>query len=71
MEARLFEEYSANAEYRENAWGVTVKNLESLFKSVAERSEQGVTCDIEILRDDTLIAGPDGSPPPTEAGEAA
>jgi len=50
---------------------VTVKNLESLFKSVAERSEQGVTCDIEILRDDTLIAGPDGSPPPTEAGEAA
>lgn len=71
VEARLFEEYSANAEYRENAWGVTVKNLESLFKSVAERSEQGVTCDIEILRDDTLIAGPDGSPPPTEAGEAA
>lgn len=49
VEKRLFEEYRSKDEYVKNAWESTVKNLETLFKSVAERSEQGVTCDVSIV----------------------
>lgn len=54
IESRLFEEYASNDEYRQNAWGVTVRNLETLFSSIAEQSAMGQTCDIKIVADETL-----------------
>lgn len=54
IEERLFSEYSQNAEYQKNAWNVTVRNLESLFQTVAEQSTFGVTCDIRVIKDNTL-----------------
>ncbi|MEF9878635.1 MAG: DUF4230 domain-containing protein [Clostridia bacterium] len=53
LEERLFQEYSVNPEYQKNAWGVTVKDLETLFGSIVENSEMGKTCDIHVIRDDT------------------
>lgn len=64
IETRLFEESAANQAYLDAAWQTAVKNMESLFKSIAERSEQGVTCDIQVLRDDRL-AQPDEPTPNT------
>lgn len=54
IEERLFSEYSQNAEYQQNAWNVTVRNLETLFQTVAEQSTFGVTCDIRVIEDNTL-----------------
>ncbi|MEG0742047.1 MAG: DUF4230 domain-containing protein [Clostridia bacterium] len=62
VENRLFEEYSHNAEYIQNAWKTTEKNLVTLFKSIAEHSEQGMTCDIVIVRDDALGTTPEITP---------
>ncbi|NLO84394.1 MAG: DUF4230 domain-containing protein [Clostridiales bacterium] len=50
IEDRLFSECSNNEQYTISAWGVTQSNLQSLFRSVAERSELGVTCEIEIVQ---------------------
>ncbi|NLV59669.1 MAG: DUF4230 domain-containing protein [Clostridiales bacterium] len=49
IEQKLFHETSEKTEYLDAAWATAVKNMESLFKSVAEESEQGVTCDIQVL----------------------
>lgn len=43
-----------NAEYQQNAWNVTVKNLENLFKSVVEQSDMGSYLNVSVIRDDTL-----------------
>lgn len=53
-EDRLFAEYSQNEEYQANAWGVTVRNLESLFQSVLEQSGWGSGINITVVRDDSL-----------------
>ncbi len=68
IETKLFEEYSANEEYRKNAWDVTVRNLETLFKTVAEQSEMGLTCTIRVIADDTL-GQPQESPLPSQTAE--
>ena len=54
VEDRLFEEYSHNQDYQQNAWNTAVHNLESLFGSVADQSRLGNTCTFQIVRDDTL-----------------
>lgn len=54
IEKKLVAECEANQAYSDAAWQSAVKNMESLFKSIAESSEQGVTCDIQVLRDDRL-----------------
>ena len=53
-EDRLFAECSQNKEYQANAWGVTVRNLESLFQSVLEQSGWGNGINITVVRDDSL-----------------
>lgn len=53
-EDRLFAECSQNEEYQANAWGVTVRNLESLFQSVLEQSGWGNGINITVVRDDSL-----------------
>jgi len=55
IEERLFSEYSQNDEYQKNAWNITVRNLETLFQTVAEQSTFGVTCDIRVIEDNTLM----------------
>lgn len=49
LEQKLFEEYSSFASYRQEAWNVTVKNLQELFQGVVSQSIMGATCDIQIL----------------------
>ena len=53
-EDRLFAECSQNEEYQANAWGVTVRNLESLLQSVLEQSGWGNGINITVVRDDSL-----------------
>ena len=53
-EDRLFAECSQNEEYQANAWGVTVRNLESLFQSVLEQSGWGNGINVTVVRDDSL-----------------
>lgn len=64
VETRLFDEASTNQEYIQNAWNVTVKNLEGLFQTVVESGggETGYT--ISVIRDDT-VGQPVLTPPPT------
>lgn len=54
VEDRLFEEASSNEEYIQNAWNVTVRNLETLFRTVVENSEGQARFTITVIRDDTL-----------------
>lgn len=63
IEQKLIAECQTKEAYLEAAWNSAVKNMETLFKSIAERSEQGVTCEIQVLRDDRL-AEPDASQSP-------
>ena len=53
-EERLFAQCSENEEYRAGAWGVTVRNVESLFQSVLEQSGWGNGCSIRVVQDDSL-----------------
>lgn len=55
IETKLYDECATKQEYLDAAWQAAVKNMESLFKSIAESSEKGVTCEIQVLRDDRLI----------------
>ena len=55
IEEKLYAECSTKPEYLDAAWDSAVKNMESLFKSVAEQSEQGVTCAIRVVRDDSAV----------------
>ncbi|MEA5145418.1 MAG: hypothetical protein VB041_05230, partial [Candidatus Limiplasma sp.] len=68
IEDKLTAEASHNQKYLDAAWQAAVKNMESLFKSIAERSAEGVTCEIQVIRDDRLsqpTETPDGMPEPT------
>ena len=68
IELKLTAECQTKQEYLDAAWSNAVKNMEALFKSIAERSEQGVTCTIQVLRDDRLSepdAAESASPEPT------
>lgn len=56
LEDRLFEEYSANDQYRQNAWNRTVYNLESLFSTVTKESLLGAGCQVLVVEDSTLNA---------------
>lgn len=56
IEDRLFAQYSANEEYRQNAWDAAVHGLESLFSSVASQSLFGSACEISIIEDESLSA---------------
>lgn len=61
VEDRLFEEASSNEEYIQNAWNVTVRNLETLFGTVVESNEWLARFTITVIRDDTL-GQPEESP---------
>jgi len=54
IEQKLYDECATKQDYLDAAWNTAVKNMESLFKSVAENSTDGVTCKIQVIRDDTL-----------------
>ena len=54
IEEKLTAECSTNQDYLNSAWQNTVRNMESLFSSVTSSSEDGVTCTVEVVRDDTL-----------------
>ena len=54
IETKLYNECSTKPEYLNAAWDTAVKNMESLFKSVAEKSADGITCTIKVIRDDSL-----------------
>lgn len=58
IEQKLYDECATKQEYLDAAWNTAVKNMENLFKSIAEQSSDGVTCSIQVIRDDTL-AQPD------------
>ena len=63
VEDRLFDEYSQNETYRQNAWNTAVHNLESMFGSVAEQSRLGNTCQLKIVQDDNA-GQPEVTPQP-------
>ena len=54
IEEKLTAECSANQDYLDSAWQNTVRNMESLFSSVASTSEDGITCTVEVVKDDAL-----------------
>lgn len=54
IETRLFEEAKANPEYAQNAWAITVRDLENLFKAVVESAGFGSGCTVSVLLDETL-----------------
>ena len=54
IEQKLYDECVANQDYRDAAWQSAVANMEKLFADVAATSKDGVTCTIEVTRDDTL-----------------
>lgn len=71
VENQLFEEGKANPDYTANAWNVTVRNLENLFKSVLESENAGGGLTINVIKDDTLAAEPTVQPEPTAGEQAA
>ena len=48
LEDRLFEEYSANVMYAQNAWDIAVRNIEKLLKPVVEENLFGSLYEIEV-----------------------
>jgi len=56
IEEKLTAECSSNQEYLNTAWQNTMRNMESLFTSVTSTSEDGVTCTVEVVKDNTLTA---------------
>lgn len=63
IEKKLTDECANKQEYLDLAWETAVKNMESLFKTVAEQSKDGVTCTISVTQA-TVI--PSASPDQTE-----
>lgn len=55
VENRLFEEYRQNTVYCQQAWDVTVHNLQTLFRSVTDQSLFGDAYEIEIIQDSKLL----------------
>lgn len=49
VENRLFEEYSASETYRQNAWNVTVRNLQNLLRPIANQNVLGSIYEIHIV----------------------
>lgn len=54
IEDKLFEEAKSNPEYAQNAWNVTVHDLENLFQAVVESAGAGSHCTVSVLPDETL-----------------
>ena len=54
IEDRLFEEAKANPEYAQNAWAITVRDLENLFMAVVESAGSGSGCTVSVLLDENL-----------------
>ena len=54
IEDKLFEEAKSNPEYAQNAWNVTVRDLENLFQAVVESAGAGSHCTVSVLPDETL-----------------
>jgi len=58
VEDRLFAEYSASETYRQNAWNVTVRNLENLLRPIADQNVLGSIYVIEIVEDQGVLSPP-------------
>lgn len=56
VEDKLFGEYTANEEYLTNAWNVTVRNLETLFRSVTDSAVFTEPCTIRVVMTDASDA---------------
>lgn len=54
IEDRLFEEAKANPEYAQNAWAITVRDLENLVMAVVESAGFGSGCTVSVLLDENL-----------------
>ena len=54
IEDRLFEEAKANPEYAQNAWAITVRDLENLFMAVVESAGFVSGCTVSVLLDENL-----------------
>ncbi|HNW86306.1 MAG TPA: DUF4230 domain-containing protein [Candidatus Limiplasma sp.] len=66
IETKLYDECATKQEYLDAAWETAVKNMQSLFKNIAAQSTDGVTCTINVIRDDTIgqpTAEPTGASP--------
>ena len=59
IEQKLTDECSAKQEYLDAAWSAAVRNMETLFGSVTAQSDDGVTCTIQVIQDDSLAAAQD------------
>jgi len=55
IEEKLFNELSIKQEYLDAAWNATLKSIEGLFQSIAEQSEMGVTCNIQVICDPSVV----------------
>ena len=49
VEDRLFDEYSVNPEFRENAWGIAIQNIEKLLQPVADQNILGRFYEISVI----------------------
>ncbi len=65
IEKELYSECAANAEYLDAAWITAVKDVKSIFQTIADQSDMGATCDVVVTMDETL-----GLPAATEAPES-
>lgn len=55
VEKKLYDEYSVNQDYCDQAWNVTVHNLQKLFRAVTDQSLFGDVYEIQIIQDDSLL----------------
>jgi len=65
LEAEMYEETSTNQEYLDAAWDTAVKNMEGLFRTVAEQSILGATCEVKVIMTDPNANGVVENPSPT------
>lgn len=54
IEQKLYDECSTNQTYLDAAWDSAVDNMEKLFTGISATSRDGVTCTIQVVRDDSL-----------------
>jgi len=69
VEDRLFMEYSANEAYRQNAWNVAVRNLETLLRPIADQNLLGSIYEIKVVETQVETEQPQNLP--LESEEAA
>ncbi len=67
IETMLFDECATKPEYLDSAWTAAIKSMESLFRSVADRSEEGMTCDISVIQEAVPAATEVPAAQPAEA----